>query len=101
MGRYTDEMGMGETDWETLDDMWIFDLTTNVWRRRWLYPPLVRSYHTLVGWSTYKCDDGHIMMDVNEYKNCTQHNDPIVAVFGGYTLGLDILSGVVSFDTTI
>ena len=101
MGRYTDEMGMGETDWETLDDMWIFDLTTNVWRRRWLYPPLVRSYHTLVGWSTYKCDDGHIMMDVDEYKNCTQHNDPIVAVFGGYTLGLDILSGVVSFDTTI
>ena len=41
------------------------------------------------------------MMDVDEYKNCTQHNDPIVAVFGGYTLGLDILSGVVSFDTTI
>lgn len=100
MGRYTDEMGMGETDWETLDDMWIFDLTSNVWRRRWLYPPLVRSYHTLVGWSTYKCGDGHIVMEIDEYKNCTQHTDPIVAVFGGYTLGLDILSGVVSFYPT-
>jgi hypothetical protein len=101
MGRYTDEMGMGETDWETLDDMWIFDLTTNVWKRRWLYPPLVRSYHTLVGWSTYNCNDGHIVMDVDEYKNCTQHTDPILSVFGGYTLGLDILSGVVSFFTTV
>lgn len=65
----------GSTDWETLDDMWIFDLTKREWKRRWLSPSLVRAYHSLVGWN------GNSTMD------------PTVAVYGGYTTGMDLFSG--------
>lgn len=95
IGEYTDEMGLGVTDWETLDDMWVIDLNTRTWRRRWLSPPLVRSYHSLVGWSTYTCDSNIVATGSKcFFDNCTRHTDPVVAAFGGYTLGLDLLSGV-------
>lgn len=40
----------GSAEWESLDDMWIFDLNSRQWKRRWLFPLLLRSYHSLVGW---------------------------------------------------
>ena len=88
---HTDEWD-GSTAWESLGDMWIFDLTTREWTRRWLFPLLVRSYHTLVGWSV--SDD--MMGWGGKFENDTSWEGPIVAVFGGYTPGMDDFSGAVS-----
>lgn len=82
----------GSTEWETLDDMWILDLNTRQWTRRWLSPPLVRSYHSLVGWSA------EVGCGV-EFDNCTSREGPVVAAFGGYTTGVDVISGEVCNNT--
>jgi len=79
----------GSTDWETLDDMWILDLNTREWKRRWLFPLLVRSYHSLVGWSV----DESMMGWGKEFENYTSWQGPVVAAFGGYTTGVDVFSG--------
>mmetsp|Transcript_22306 Transcript_22306/g.40050 ORF Transcript_22306/g.40050 Transcript_22306/m.40050 type:complete len:1087 (+) Transcript_22306:137-3397(+) len=79
----------GSTDWETLDDMWILDLSTREWTRRWLFPLLVRSYHSLVGWSV----DENMMGWGKDFENCTSWEGPVVAAFGGYTTGIDVFSG--------
>ncbi len=88
---HTDEWD-GSTSWESLGDMWVFDLNTREWTRRWLFPLLVRSYHSLVGWSV--SDD--MMGWGGKFENDTSWEGPIVAVFGGYTPGLDDFSGAVS-----
>ena len=59
---------------------WIFDLNKRQWKRRWLTPSLVRAYHSLVGWNTVG-------------KTMNSNVDPTVAVYGGYTTGIDIFSG--------
>lgn len=82
----------GSTDLETLDDMWILDLNTREWTRRWLFPLLVRSYHSLVGWSV----DENMMGWGKEFENYTSWEGPVVAAFGGYTTGIDVFSGEVS-----
>ncbi|KAL7542478.1 hypothetical protein ACHAXR_011799 [Thalassiosira sp. AJA248-18] len=79
----------GSTDWETLDDMWILDLNSRQWTRRWLFPLLVRSYHSLVGWQV----DEHSMGWAKEFENMTTWDGPVVAAFGGYTKGIDVFSG--------
>ncbi|KAL9184274.1 hypothetical protein ACHAXT_002360 [Thalassiosira profunda] len=81
----------GSTDWETLDDMWILDLTTREWRRRFLFPSLVRSYHTLVGWSMEDSIPGW-GKDFG-FANYTSWEGSVVAAFGGYTTGIDVFSG--------
>jgi hypothetical protein len=87
----------GSTEWETLDDMWILDLNTRRWTRRWLSPPLVRSYHSLVGW---RADETSAGCGVEGgFDNCTSREGPVVAAFGGYTTGVDLISGEVSNDT--
>jgi hypothetical protein len=88
---HTDEWD-GSTAWESLGDMWIFNLNTREWTRRWLFPLLVRSYHSLVGWSA--SDD--MMGWGGKLENDTSWEGPIVAVFGGYTAGMDDFSGAVS-----
>lgn len=88
---HTDEWD-GSTSWESLGDMWIFDLNTREWTRRWLFPLLVRSYHTLVGWSV--SDD--MIGWGGKFENDTSWKGPIVAAFGGYTPGMDDFSGAVS-----
>jgi len=79
----------GSTDWEALDDMWILNLSTREWTRRWLFPLLVRSYHSLVGWNV----DGSKTGWDKEFENVTSWEGPIVAAFGGYTTGIDVFSG--------
>ncbi len=83
----------GSTDWESLDDMWILDLNTREWTRRWLFPPLVRSYHSLVGWEVGEdmVPPGEELDDVISWEG------PVVAAFGGYTTGIDVFSGEVRF----
>ncbi len=81
----------GSTDWETLDDMWILDLNTRQWSRRYVFPLLVRSYHSMVGWTI---DES---MDLEEgISNVTSWSGVAAAVFGGYTTGIDVFSGEVS-----
>ena len=82
----------GSTDWEALDDMWIFDLTTRQWKRRFLFPLLVRSYHNLLGWSV----DERLTGWGKDFENFTSWEGPVVAAFGGYTTGVDVFSGEVS-----
>eukprot|EP00804_Cyclotella_cryptica_P006232 CCRYP_020769-RA/>CCRYP_020769-RA protein AED:0.14 eAED:0.14 QI:1059/1/1/1/0.75/0.8/5/231/868 len=79
----------GQTDWETLDDLWILNLKTLRWKRRWLFPLLVRSYHSLVGWSVKES----LMGWGKEFENFTSWDGPVVAAFGGYTNGIDVFSG--------
>jgi len=79
----------GSTDWETLDDMWILNLHTREWTRRWLFPLLVRSYHSLVGWSVNENTKGW----EKDLENSTSWEGPVVAAFGGYTTGIDVFSG--------
>ena len=79
----------GSTDWETLDDMWILDLSTRTWTRRYLFPSLERSYHSLVAWTA---EPGW----GKDFNNYTSWDGPVVSVFGGYTTGIDIFSGEVS-----
>eukprot|EP00804_Cyclotella_cryptica_P020419 CCRYP_014402-RA/>CCRYP_014402-RA protein AED:0.13 eAED:0.13 QI:142/0.75/0.8/1/1/1/5/234/1160 len=66
----------GHTDWETLDDLWILNLKTFRWKRRWLFPLL----ESLMGWG-------------KEFENFTSWDGPVVAAFGGYTNGIDVFSG--------
>ncbi|KAL7545650.1 hypothetical protein ACHAWF_008998 [Thalassiosira exigua] len=80
----------GSTDWETLDDMWILELNTREWKRRWIFPLLVRSYHSLVGW---RVSDDTMMGWGKDFENNTSWDGPIVAAFGGYTTGVDVFSG--------
>jgi len=84
----------GSTDWTTLDDMWVLDLSTREWTRRWLFPLLVRSYHSLVGWSV----EENMMGWGKEFDNYTSWEGPVVAAFGGYTTGVDVFSGEVSSE---
>ena len=58
---------------------WIFDLSKRKWKRRWVSPPLVRAYHSLVGWNS------------DERTNIT--SGPVVAAYGGYTTAIDVFSG--------
>mmetsp|Transcript_18734 Transcript_18734/g.28499 ORF Transcript_18734/g.28499 Transcript_18734/m.28499 type:complete len:1010 (-) Transcript_18734:68-3097(-) len=69
----------GSTEWESLDDMWIFDLNKRQWKKRWVSPLLVRAYHSLVGWNNA------------DKTNITP--GPTVAAYGGYTTGMDVFSG--------
>ena len=80
----------GSTDWEGLDDMWIFNLETREWTRRYMFPLLVRSYHSLVGWNV---DDENMMGWGKEFENFTSFEGPVLAAFGGYTSGVDVFSG--------
>ena len=80
----------GSTDWEGLDDMWIFNLDTREWTRRYMFPLLVRSYHSLVGWNV---DDENMMGWGKEFENFTSFEGPVLAAFGGYTSGVDVFSG--------
>jgi len=80
MGRDVKSEDWGRsTEWETLDDMWIFDLKQRQWKRRWVSPLLVRAYHTLVGW--------------NNVDKTNSTPGPTVAAYGGYTTGIDVFSG--------
>ncbi|KAL7482492.1 hypothetical protein ACHAW6_008167 [Cyclotella cf. meneghiniana] len=79
----------GHTDWETLDDLWILNLKTLQWKKRWMFPLLVRSYHSLVGWNVRES----LMGWGKEFENFTSWDGPVVAAFGGYTNGVDIFSG--------
>lgn len=79
----------GGTDWKTLEDMWIFNLSTRTWKRRWLIPLLLRSYHSLVGWNV---EDSLLGADKG-IQNLTSWTGPVVAAFGGYTTGIDVFSG--------
>jgi len=81
----------GSTQWEPLDDMWIFDLTTRKWKRRWLFPLLVRSYHSLIGWSAAEKFPGPERSE--NHTSWASWNGAVVCAFGGYTTGLDIFSG--------
>ncbi len=81
----------GSTQWEPLDDMWIFDLTTRKWKRRWLFPLLVRSYHSLIGWSAAKKLPSR--ENSENYTSWASLKGAIVCAFGGYTTGIDIFSG--------
>jgi len=69
--------------------MWILNLKTRKWTRRWLFPLLVRSYHSLLGWSVEENPIGW----GKGYDNCTSWEGPVVAAFGGYTTGMDVFSG--------
>ena len=77
----------GSTDWETLSDMWILDLNTRQWKRRYLFPQLVRSYHSLVGWhvdeSMMKHDEA--IGNATTWEVITSWDGPVVAAFGGET----------------
>ncbi len=88
----------GSSEWETLDDMWILDLNTRRWKRRWVYPLLVRSYHTLVGWNV---DETSVRCGGKVIDNCTSMEGPVVAAFGGYTTGMDVISGEVSTNSHV
>ena len=57
-----------------------------------MFPLLVRSYHSLVGWSV----DENTMGWGKDFENCTSWEGPVVAAFGGYTTGIDVFSGEVS-----
>ena len=80
----------GSTEWEMLDDMWIFNLNTRLWKRRYVYPLLVRSYHTLVGWVV---DTDNMMEWGKDIQNYTSWEGPVVAIFGGYTTDINVFSG--------
>ncbi|KAL3780817.1 hypothetical protein ACHAWO_004463 [Cyclotella atomus] len=82
----------GSTNWETLDDMWILNLKSLQWKRRWMFPLLVRSYHSLVGWSV----EDSMMGWGKEFANLTSWEGPVVAAFGGFTNGIDVFSGEVT-----
>eukprot|EP00985_Skeletonema_marinoi_P033016 scaffold40238_cov131-Skeletonema_marinoi.AAC.3 len=80
MGRDdTSDDWAGSTEWESLDDMWIFDLNKRQWKKRWVSPLLVRAYHSLVGW--------------NNADKTNSTPGPTVAAYGGYTTGMDVFSG--------
>jgi len=80
----------GSTEWEMLDDMWIFNLNTRLWKRRYVYPLLVRSYHSLVGWVV---DTDNMMEWGKDIQNYTSWEGPVVAIFGGYTTDINVFSG--------
>ena len=56
---------------------------------RWMFPLLVRSYHSLVGWNV---QDSLTGLD-KEFANLTSLEGPAVCVFGGFTNGIDVFSG--------
>jgi len=80
----------GTTEWEMLDDMWIFNLKTRKWKRRYVYPLLVRSYHSLAGWDV---DTDNMMKWGEDMLNYTTWEGPVVAIFGGYTTDINVFSG--------
>lgn len=54
-----------------------------------MFPLLVRSYHSLVGWNM---QDSLTGLD-KEFANLTSLEGPAVCVFGGFTNGIDVFSG--------
>lgn len=60
--------------WQSLSDVWVFDLVTLTWKERVLYPQLTRSYHSLVG-----SDNGTI------------------AIYGGFQQDQDIPGETIAF----
>lgn len=82
----------GSTDWTGLADLWIFNLDDRTWTRRNLFPRLVRSYHTLVGWQV-NSDEGNNILGFGNQEVENWEGLPVVAAFGGYTTDIDIFSG--------
>lgn len=54
-----------------------------------MFPLLLRSYHSLVGWNA---EDG-LMGWGKDFVNLTSWEGPVVAAFGGFTNGIDVFSG--------
>jgi len=74
MYKVEENMWDGSTIWADLSDVWIFNLTTQQWHERKMYPQLARAYHTIVAW------------------NEPDVTGPIFAAFGGYESSFDPLS---------
>ena len=75
---------------ENLQDMWLFNLITRKWSERTLFPRLVRSYHSLVGWES---EGGNHLKVGHTSGNMTFPGGPTVAAFGGYTKEEDLFRG--------
>ena len=54
-----------------------------------MFPLLMRSYHSLIGWKA----EESVMGWGKEIGNSTSWEGPVLAAFGGYTTGIDIFSG--------
>lgn len=74
MSKVEENLWDGSTVWVDLSDVWIFNLTTQEWHERRMYPVLARAYHTIVAWN-----------EVNV-------TGPIFAAFGGYESSKDPMS---------
>jgi hypothetical protein len=62
---------------------------------RWMFPLLLRSYHSLVGWNVRDS----LMGWGQDLTNLTSWDGPIVAAFGGMSNGIDMFSGGKLFET--
>ena len=71
MKKVEENMWDGSTIWSDLSDVLIFNLTTQEWHQRIMYPTLARAYHTIVAW------------------NDPNVTGPIFCAFGGYASSID------------
>ena len=74
MKKVEENMWDGSTIWSDLSDILIFNLTTQEWHQRIMYPTLARAYHTIVAW------------------NDPNVTGPIFCAFGGYASSIDQIS---------